>query len=131
MAMAQNMRPEGDWENGLCGWAGCGNCFLSWCCPCIIFGKTAGRIDPDAETKECAIFGAIHLITGCGCLYNTFKREEIRKRYNIEGSLCGDCCTSYWCMCCALTQQENEVKSRETVTGAYQAQPPMMAVPQA
>ncbi|TWU77218.1 hypothetical protein ED733_000679 [Metarhizium rileyi] len=115
--MAHNTRHEGDWENGLCGWAGCGN----------FFGKTSGRIDPDAETKECVIFGAIQLFTGCGCLYNMVKREEIRKRYNIEGSHCGDCCTSFWCMCCALTQQENEVKSREAVTGAYQAQPPMMS----
>ncbi|KHN94760.1 putative protein family Cys-rich [Metarhizium album ARSEF 1941] len=88
-------------------------------------------MDPDAETRECLIFGTIQVFTGCCCLYNVAKRAQIRKRYNIEGGTCGDCCTSCWCMCCALTQQENEVKSREALRGAYQAQPPMMAVPQA
>jgi hypothetical protein len=33
-------------------------------------------------------------------------------------------------LCCALTQQENEVKSREPLTGGYRAEPPMMAAQQ-
>jgi hypothetical protein len=41
------------------------------------------------------------------------KRKQIREAYGIEDSGMGDCCTSFWCLCCALVQQEKEVKSRQ------------------
>lgn len=50
-----------------------------------VFGKTAGRIDPDAETKECVIFGAIHLITGCGCLYVFFFLFRLESSMDEQG----------------------------------------------
>jgi hypothetical protein len=57
------------------------------------------------------------------------KRGEIRERYRIKGSGCNDCCVSFWCSCCALIQQDNEVKIRtknaKPHTLAYQAQPGM------
>lgn len=40
------------------------------------------------------------------------KRGEIREKFGIKGSGMGDCCASYWCGCCALIQQEKEVKAR-------------------
>ena len=43
------------------------------------------------------------------------KRKQIREAYGIEGSGTGDCCTFFWCLCCTLVQQENEVKSRQLV----------------
>lgn len=33
--MSYDRKPEGEWEHGLCGWAGCGNCMLAWCLPCV------------------------------------------------------------------------------------------------
>lgn len=42
------------------------------------------------------------------------QREEIWKWHNIDGSLCGDYCTMYWCICRAVVQ-ENEVKRGEQV----------------
>lgn len=45
---------------------------------------------------------------------NTMKRGEIREKFGIEGSSMGDCCASYWCLCCALIQQEKEVKARQS-----------------
>lgn len=38
-------------------------------------------------------------------------RAAIRKRYNVPGSCCCDCCTIYWCSCCAVAQMATHVKS--------------------
>lgn len=61
------------------------------------------------------------------------KRGEIRDQYNIEGSDCGDCCVSYWCMCCAMIQADKEVKLRTAaqapITQGYQSQKEGMHMP--
>lgn len=61
--------------------------------------------------------------------YSMLKRSEIRERYNIQGSGFNDCCVSYWCPCCAIIQQDNEVKVRQRnaapIQQAYQSQPGM------
>lgn len=61
------------------------------------------------------------------------KRREIREKYGIEGSGTGDCCSSYWCLCCALIQQDNEVKLRSAgqgpITQGYQSQKEGMHMP--
>ena len=44
--------------------------------------------------------------------YTMLKRGEIRERLGIEGSSLSDCCTTFWCNCCALIPQDNEVKAR-------------------
>ena len=100
-------------------------------------GKTADRMrDPTMQTSdllnsECMIHGLLTWCTGCGWIYAMMKRTEIRDRFQIPGSAMGDCCTSYWCPCCAVIQQDNEVKSRlpvapgVTIDNQYQAQPPM------
>ncbi|ODA80536.1 hypothetical protein RJ55_03495 [Drechmeria coniospora] len=94
--------------------------------------------DPTMETSEaingeCLVFGAIHCFTGCGWIYNLLQRSEIREKYGIQGSGLGDCCTSYWCLCCALIQQDNEVKRRAIpagpITQGYQSQKEGMQMP--
>lgn len=60
------------------------------------------------------------------------KRGEIRERFGIKGSGMSDCCATYWCPCCALIQQDNEVKARLAqgpVTQGYQSQKEGMHVP--
>ena len=68
--------------------------------------------------------------------YALLKRGEIRERYNIQGSGCSDCCVSFWCSCCAVIQQDNEVKIRQQNAAAagpvqqgYQPQPGMQMPP--
>lgn len=55
------------------------------------------------------------------------KRGEIREKYGIKGDAASDCCTSYWCGCCAVIQQEKEVQRRTNgphaaILEGYQAQ---------
>ncbi|KAI1470926.1 PLAC8-domain-containing protein [Daldinia caldariorum] len=121
----------GEWQASLCDCSPCSSCLLAWCLPCLLLGQTSERIrDPSMQTadmmnSDCMIHGAISCFTGCGWIYAMLKRTEIRERYNIEGSGCGDCCVSFWCPCCALIQQDNEVKLRQSkaqpIAQAYQS----------
>ncbi|KAI1397169.1 PLAC8-domain-containing protein [Hypoxylon fuscum] len=125
----------GEWQASLCTCSPCTSCLLSWCIPCILLGQTSERIrDPSMQTadmlnSDCMIHGLITCFTGCGWIYGLMKRGEIRERYSIEGSGFNDCCVSYWCPCCALIQQDNEVKIRQRnaqpVAQGYQSQPGM------
>ncbi|KAI0017369.1 PLAC8-domain-containing protein [Xylariomycetidae sp. FL0641] len=131
----------GDWQAGLCSWGPCGSCLLAWCIPCVLLGQTSERIrdpsmqDADMLNSDCLIHGAITCFTGCGWIYQMMKRTEIRERYDIPGSGCGDCCASYWCPCCTLIQQDNEVKIRQRngqpTDQGYQSQPGMQMPPAA
>ncbi|KAF5663092.1 plac8 family [Fusarium heterosporum] len=127
-----------EWQSSLCDCSPCDSCMLSTFCPCILLGKTSDRMrDPTMQTadtcnSDALIFCAIQCVTGCGWIYSMMKRGEIRERFGIQGSGMGDCCVSYWCLCCALIQQDNEVKARVSqgpVTQGYQAQKEGMHMP--
>ncbi|KAH7141899.1 PLAC8 family-domain-containing protein [Dactylonectria macrodidyma] len=96
-----------------------------------VFGRSSQRLRNPSEKHvdnfngDCALFCGLQVFLGCGWILNMTKRKEIRERFGIEGSGCSDCCVSYWCPCCALIQQDNEVKGRllqEAVTHGYEAQ---------
>ncbi|KAK7430279.1 hypothetical protein QQZ08_003254 [Neonectria magnoliae] len=127
-----------EWSNGLCSCGPCDTCLLGTFLPCILLGKTADRMrDPTMQTadnfnSDCMIFCGIQCVTGCGWIYAMMKRGEIRERFGIQGSGMNDCCASYWCGCCALIQQEKEVKARLAqgpITQGYQSQEKGMHVP--
>ncbi|KAI0841168.1 PLAC8-domain-containing protein [Hypoxylon sp. FL0890] len=129
----------GEWQASLCDCSPCTSCLLGFCLPCLLIGQTSERIrDPsmqsaDMMNSDCMIYTLISCFTGCGWIYAMMKRDEIRKRYNIEGSGTSDCCVSYWCPCCALIQQDNEVairqKNAQPVAQGYQSQPTMQMPP--
>ncbi|KAI1813189.1 PLAC8-domain-containing protein [Poronia punctata] len=126
---------ESEWQASLCSCSPCGSCLLAWCIPCILLGQTTERMrDPSMESadmlnSDCMIHGGLTCFTGCGWIYAMIKRGEIREKYNIKGSGCNDCCVSFWCSCCALIQQDNEVKQRtqnaRPIVNGYQSQPGM------
>ncbi|RWA05904.1 hypothetical protein EKO27_g9200 [Xylaria grammica] len=133
-------KDQGEWQTGICSCGPCSSCLLAWCLPCILLGQTSERIrDPSMQSadllnSDCFLHGAINCFTGCGWIYALLKRGEIRERYGIKGSGCGDCCVSFWCSCCALIQQDNEVKIRQRaqpITQGYQVQPGMHVSPPA
>ncbi|KAK4464512.1 PLAC8 family-domain-containing protein [Cladorrhinum samala] len=128
-----------EWSNGLCDCGPCDLCMLGCCCPCILVGKSATRMnDPSMQSYEtvngdCMIFLGINCVSGCGWIYGMLKRQEIRERFGIKGSGTNDCCVSYWCSCCALIQQEKEVQARMSstvpVTQGYQPEKQGMQMP--
>lgn len=59
------------------------------------------------------------------------RRGEIRQRFGIEGSGVSDCCSSYWCPCCVIVQQEKEIEAQsERLQTGYQAPAGMAYAPQ-
>ncbi|KAG6128611.1 hypothetical protein E4U28_008153 [Claviceps purpurea] len=137
----RDLDPRGqEWQFGLFSCFGDMKSSLLGCClPCVLHGRTMDRIkDPSLQShdplnSECIVWSAIQCFTGCGCLYNLIKRGEIRNLYGIHGSGFSDCCTSYWCLCCALVQQDREVALRAgnqvPVMQGYQAQKEGMHMP--
>ncbi|CAK7206808.1 hypothetical protein SEUCBS139899_009614 [Sporothrix eucalyptigena] len=124
-----------EWNASLMDCSPCDSCCLGTFLPCVLLGKTSDRMrDPTMQTadsmnSDCMVFTAIHCLTGCGWIYVMMKRGEIRERFSIVGSGTGDCCASYWCPCCSLIQQDNEVKIRTAHmvnNQGYQAQPGMV-----
>ncbi|KAI9754778.1 MAG: hypothetical protein M1815_005417 [Lichina confinis] len=98
-------------------------CFLSYCCPCIVFGRTQQRVvDPQLENYEtvntdCLIWYGLSCV-GVQWLYQMIKRTEFRERFNLEGSQGMDCFGSYCCLCCELMQSEKEARYRLLPGGA-------------
>lgn len=60
------------------------------------------------------------------------QRKEIRERYDIPGTERKDCLASFFCMCCAQVQHDEEIKLRcgsqdmeETATDEYKSEAAM------
>ncbi|KAH8896060.1 PLAC8-domain-containing protein [Thozetella sp. PMI_491] len=127
----------GDWQNGLCSCSPCGSCMLGTFLPCLLVGRTSSRLrnpadlSPESFNGDCLIHGALSMIAS-GWMYSMIKRTEIRQRFNIPGSACGDCCAAFWCQCCQVIQSDSEVNSRlisGPVCQGYDGQNEMMKVP--
>ena len=41
----------------------------------------------------------------------TFQRREIRQKLNLQGDGCQDCLCHWFCHCCTLVQEEEELKN--------------------
>ncbi|PFH62114.1 hypothetical protein XA68_15075 [Ophiocordyceps unilateralis] len=125
------------WSSNICDCSPCESCLLAFCLPCLIFGRTASRMrDPSMQSHsevngDCVVFALIHYFTGCGWVYNTVRRGEIRHKYNIKGNCCDDYCASFWCLCCSLIQQDREVRLRTAglVTDGYDGNKERMHMP--
>lgn len=85
--------------------------------------RDPGNPSPDLCNSDCMIHGCLTVFFN-GWIYSFMKRKEIRKRFEIEGSGCGDCCAAFWCQCCQIIQADKEVKARLTtgpINQGYQA----------
>eukprot|EP01098_Paradermamoeba_levis_P011726 TRINITY_DN5044_c0_g1_i1.p1 TRINITY_DN5044_c0_g1~~TRINITY_DN5044_c0_g1_i1.p1 ORF type:complete len:180 (-),score=24.70 TRINITY_DN5044_c0_g1_i1:251-790(-) len=86
-------------------------CMSCWC-PCIQFGMNVEA----AGLGECETYCLIQLVVsyfvGCPCIVPCLKRTEMRNKYGLMGDPYGDCCTHYWCHCCALIQEAKEIRTR-------------------
>ncbi|RDA88902.1 hypothetical protein CP532_5434 [Ophiocordyceps camponoti-leonardi (nom. inval.)] len=132
---------EDGWQHNICDCSPCESCLLAFCLPCILFGRTATRMrDPTMQSHselngDCIVFGLLHYFTGFAWVYNMVQRAEIRHKYGVRGNCCDDYCASYWCLCCAIIQQDKEVHRRQfpggggPVTDPYNADKERMQVP--
>ncbi|KAK0135575.1 PLAC8-like protein 1 [Merluccius polli] len=79
-------------------------CFGLWCCPChaCSTAKKAG---------ECL---CLPLLDSCGIIPPAAMamRLSMRRRYQIEGTLCKDCVYATFCYACTWCQISRELNSR-------------------
>lgn len=50
---------------------------------------------------------------GASAVIQTQKRQEMREKYNIDGSVVEDCLGAFFCRGCGLIQEEKEVMLRQ------------------
>ena len=81
-------------------------CCKGFCCPCILFGRQAQRLNQDS----CCIKGC-QCLCCCTCLMPAY-RHKMRLKHKIRQG-CNDCCESIFCPCCTLIQQEQEVRQED------------------
>ena len=72
---------------------------------------TIKLIDRENLTRATVVYSISSVVSFVGALLSTcalcIARRRIRDRDNIQAGPCGDvgdCCVTYWCGCCALTQ---------------------------
>ncbi|WCJ24544.1 PLANT CADMIUM RESISTANCE 2 [Euphorbia peplus] len=105
----------GTWSTGLCGcFDDTSSCCLTWCCPCITFGRIAEIVDEGSTACGLSggLYGLLMCFTGCACLYSCFYRTKLRERYLLQGGSCCDCCVHFCCEHCALCQEYRELQNR-------------------
>ncbi|KAI0059726.1 PLAC8-domain-containing protein, partial [Artomyces pyxidatus] len=119
-----------EWSHWLCCCCGdCGACCLACWCPCILYGKNRQRLHHlqvqgfprpdggDSCNSHCWASCLLTSTVGCGWILNISLRSDIRARYRIRGSGCGDCCSSFWCFPCDLVQEHREIELEERSFG--------------
>lgn len=106
--------PTGSWTTGVCGC--CEDLSSSCCvvfCPCLVVGRNVNIITDGftESTTACCLFCLLQSI-GLGCLYSCGYRKRLREKYYLPPKPCNDFCTHFFCMSCALCQENRELKNR-------------------
>lgn len=93
-------QPVKQWQTPPGSWC-CGQsmktCLCAWFNPCYQCGLSKRM------NEHCCI-GCATCPGGLASM-----RAVIRTRHNIEGTLCGDHCSSYWCRPCVMIQMSDEM----------------------
>jgi len=91
-------------------------CMITYCCPCVTFGKTHHRLRKDPNLRDysmanasCCAFWISAMFCGHICL-QMLQRHDIRSRNNLEGDCAGDCLRGWCCPWCDLVQQDKEAE---------------------
>lgn len=89
-------------------------CCMSYCCPCVTFGKTHHRLrkDPNLAGYEpintsCLLVLAAGCV-GCWWVPLSMQRADVREKYNLQGDCITDIAAACCCGLCSLVQQEKE-----------------------
>ncbi len=90
-----------DCETCLCGY---------FCLPCL-FGQNAEKIDNSSCCGMCCVYT---ILTSCYLCWlpHYFKRENLRRKYNLREDPCNDLPTALCCGPCAICQEARFLKRR-------------------
>eukprot|EP00899_Mesostigma_viride_P028256 jgi/Mesvir1/8615/Mv26221-RA.1 len=128
--------PPGQWSTPLsdCMADGLASCLMGFCCTCVTFGHNAEAVDGTGCKFAGALYEILFWIDVC-CVYSTSFRTRIRHAFQIPGSPATDCLLHWFCPCCAVLQENHELKVRGftepgAVRGTSLAPPPQIIVGQ-
>ncbi|XP_021763060.1 cell number regulator 9-like [Chenopodium quinoa] len=115
MKQAEHQPATSDFTTGLCDCCSdCSSCLLTFCCPCISFGRIAEIVDQGS--LSCCAAGTFYLVlatfVGFQWIYSCTYRAKLKAHFGIPESTCEDCCIHFFCQCCALAQEYRELKLR-------------------
>eukprot|EP00727_Mastigamoeba_balamuthi_P010796 m51a1_g6339 hypothetical protein (816) ;mRNA; f:29128-32811 len=110
------------WTSGLCGCCDdTSSCLCAWLVPCYQHGRNveafgAGPCCSNTSAcSHCMCFVLLEAVGNCGFCAVALHRQMVRRKYGIEGGVCGDVCVSCMCPCCALSQIAREIQTREAL----------------
>ncbi|KAF7549741.1 hypothetical protein G7046_g8250 [Stylonectria norvegica] len=99
-------------------------CLITWCLPCITFGKTHHRLHKSNSLEGYEpINTSCLLFCGSGCfglhwLPIALQRATIRDKHHLEGNCLVDIATACCCGVCDLVQQDKEAAHREPLVNS-------------
>lgn len=90
-------------------------CCQTFWCPCLTYREIRMNTygGPEYNTDPCdpALMYCIISLTGFHLLLGMVGRNEVRRKYDLEGSAWSDCCSHFWCHCCAMCQEARELRA--------------------
>ena len=86
-------------------------CLFAWCVP---FGYACMQaFNAKVTTKETNEAIKAFILTWCCCCFGAgYNRQQLRDKFEIQGSYMMDCLCHWCCGCCAVTQEWMEVMER-------------------
>jgi len=118
-------------------------CLMTWCCPCVTFGRTHHRLHKDANlagysavNASCLGFWASMCCAGAHIIPLLMQRAELRNRSEpkLAGDFVTDCLKAWCCGCCDIVQQDKEAcvlvaKEAQVITEAPVVKTEQMSYP--
>ena len=104
------------WATGICDcFQGIPTCMDGWCCCWCALASQYNMVTTGLKGMNlpvCAGTACLDCLFAGGlaemCL-TLYMRNQIRTRYNIEGTIVVDCLTAFFCGPCAIAQQTKEM----------------------
>mmetsp|Transcript_4493 Transcript_4493/g.8663 ORF Transcript_4493/g.8663 Transcript_4493/m.8663 type:complete len:126 (-) Transcript_4493:177-554(-) len=87
-------------------------CLFAWCVPCggvcmqALDAKLSNTKDTNAAVMACVCAWCL------SCIGAGYNRSKLREIYGISGNFFIDCILHWFCGCCAVTQEWQEVMFR-------------------
>mmetsp|Transcript_15525 Transcript_15525/g.17896 ORF Transcript_15525/g.17896 Transcript_15525/m.17896 type:complete len:186 (-) Transcript_15525:213-770(-) len=90
----------------------CGTCLEATFCPCILYGRNYDAIHGEGCTQQCFAY-LVAAYFGAHCLIRIDFRKDLKQKFNIPQEEVKDCLLTYFCDCCAISQEAREIKWRK------------------
>jgi len=91
-----------------------GSCFLTMCCPCVTYGSNTAYVAAVDGTRPTKAMAWLYCLTyycchNFACCLGLATRNGLRRKLQIEGTLCQDACIHCFAHPCALCQESREI----------------------